>query len=68
MIARRHYVGAGIEQLDENLLGDAEAAGGVLAVHHDEVEAIAFAQQRQSLDDRVAARASDHISEKQNPH
>ena len=39
-------LGVGIEQLGENLLGDAEAAGGVLAVHHNEVEAIAFAQKR----------------------
>ena len=43
MIARRHHVGAGVEQLEENLFGDAEAACRVLAVHHHEVEAIAFA-------------------------
>ncbi len=39
VIAERHRVGAGFDQLLEDRLGDAEAAGGVLAVDDDEVEA-----------------------------
>ena len=44
VIAERHRVGAGLEQLVADRLGDAEAAGGVLAVDHDAVEAPALAQ------------------------
>ena len=47
VVARGHHVGAGVEQLDQDLLRDAEAACGVLAVHHHEIEAIALAQIRQ---------------------
>ena len=39
MIAGGHDVGAGIEKLGQDLLGDAEAAGRVLAIDHDEIRA-----------------------------
>ena len=38
MIAERDGVGAGVEQFAIDRLGDAEAAGGVLAVDDDEIE------------------------------
>ena len=38
VIAERDRVGAGVEQLLVDRLGDAEAAGGVLAVDDDEIE------------------------------
>ena len=38
MIAERDGVGAGVDQLAIDRLGDAEAAGGVLAVDDDEIE------------------------------
>ena len=38
VIAKRDGVGAGIDQLAVDRLGDAEAAGGVLAIDHHEIE------------------------------
>ena len=38
MIAERDRVGAGVEQFLVDRLGDAEAAGGVLAVDDDEIK------------------------------
>ena len=37
MVAGGHHVGAGVEQLGQDLLGDAEPAGGVLAIDHHEI-------------------------------
>ena len=54
VIAGCHHIGAGIDRLQKNVLGDTEAAGGVLAVHHHEIEAIALAQGGQRLDDGAA--------------
>ena len=41
VVAGGDHVGPGIEEGAEHLLGDAEAAGGVLAVDHDEIEPVA---------------------------
>ena len=68
MIAGGHDVGAGVEQLGQDLLRYAEAAGGVLAIDHDEIRGIALAQSRQGLDDRRPARPADHVTEKHNAH
>ena len=38
MVAGGHDIGAGRNRLAKDLLGDAEAAGGVLAVDDDEIE------------------------------
>jgi hypothetical protein len=51
MISGRHHVGAGVEQLEQDRFGDAEAARRVLGVHHHEIECVALAQTRQLLDD-----------------
>ena len=68
VIARRHHVGAGIEQLGQDRLGDAETAGRVLAVHHDEIERVALAQLGQMLDHGDASGSADHVSKKQHAH
>ena len=47
MVAERHGVGAGHQDLVADRLGDAEAAGGVLAVDDDAIEPPALAQRRQ---------------------
>ena len=39
MVAKRHDIRARREKAEEDLLGDAEAMRGILAVHHDEVGA-----------------------------
>ena len=55
VIAERDGVGAGIDQLVVDRLGDAEAAGRVLAVDDDEIELPVGDQARQPLvDDRRA--------------
>ncbi len=44
MVAGGHHIGAGVEKLGQNLLGDTEPAGGVLAIDHHEMRAVARAQ------------------------
>ena len=68
VVAERHRIGAGIQELLQDGLGDAEAAGGVLAVDDDEIELIARYQLRQAFDDRIAAGASDDVAEKEKTH
>ena len=57
MVAGGDAVGAGVEQLLQDLLGDAEAAGGVLAVDDDEVEAMLCDEAGKLRGDRRAARS-----------
>src|SRR3546814_18308584 len=56
VITRRHHVGAGGVELGADFLGDAEAAGGVLAIDHGEIERKLAAQPRQMLHHHLAAR------------
>ncbi len=64
VIAERDGIGAGLDQLLHDRLGDAEAAGRVLAVDDDEIERIAAAQAGQRVDHSLAAGAADDISKK----
>ena len=68
VVAGGDAVGAGGDELQEDLLGDAEAAGGVLAVHHDEVEAVPGDQAGQLLLHGRAAGAADDVAEEEEPH
>ena len=68
MVAERHYVGAGPQQLLQDGLRDAEAAGGVLAVDGHEVELVASAQARQLFEHRPPAGAAHHVAEEQQTH
>ena len=68
VVAERDRVGAGGEELVADRLGDAEAAGGVLAVDDDEIEPPARAQRRQAVDQRRAAGAPDDVADEQQPH
>ncbi len=65
MVAGGDDVGAGLVDLGADLLRDAEAAGGVLAVDDDEIEREIAPQPRQRRDRRCAAGAADEIAEKQ---
>ena len=58
----------GVQDLVADRLGDAEAAGGVLAVDDDAVELPAVAKPGQALDDRVAAGPPDDVAEKEETH
>ena len=68
MIAERDGVGAGIDQFIVDDFGDAEAAGGVLAIDHDEVELPVGDQARQALVDDGAPGAADNIADEKNAH
>ena len=67
MIAGRHAIGAGVDQALKDLLGDAEAAGGVLAVDDDEVEAMPGDQAGQQVADDGTPRAAHDVAEEEQP-
>ena len=66
MIAERDRVGAGIDEFVENRLGDAEAAGRVLAVEHDQIELPLGDQGRQPFAHDRAPGAADHVADEEN--
>src|SRR5262249_9631875 len=68
VVAGADHVDAGGIEVLADLLGDAEAGGGVLAVDDDEVEPQLAAQPRHMLDDHVAARPADDIPTKKYAH
>ena len=68
MIAERDRVGAGIDEFAVDRLGDAEAAGGVLAIDHDEIELPVANETGQALGDHGAPAAADDIADEQNAH
>ncbi len=68
VVAGRHHVGAGRDRLAKDLLGDAEAAGGVLAVDDDEIEPEIGNQAGQLFPHRRAAGLADHVAEEEKPH
>ena len=67
VVAGGHAIGAGREQLLQDLFGDAEAAGGVLAVDDDEVEAMLCDQAGELRCDRGAAGTPDDVAEEEQP-
>ncbi len=68
MVAGRHHIGARIDGLQKDVLGDAEAAGGVLAVDDDEVELQIGDQTRQAVPDGHPPGLAHHVTQKQKPH
>ena len=68
MVAERDRIGAGVQELVADRLGDAEAAGRVLAVDDHAIELPALPQARQPFDDGVAAGPPDDIAEKEKTH
>src|SRR5579863_9028123 len=68
MIAERHAIGAAFEKILQDLLVDAIAAGGILAIDDDAVETPRLAQTRQFVLQRDAAGAADDITDEKKPH
>ena len=66
MVAERHHVDAGIDEFAEDGFGDAEAAGGIFAVQHHQIERPVGDQAGQPLMDDGAPGAADHVADKQN--
>jgi hypothetical protein len=63
VVAKGDDVGAGAEQVLEYTLRDAEAAGGILAVDHDEIEFVALPQLGELFYHRLPARPADHVTQ-----
>ncbi len=68
VIAQRHAIGPGGQQRLGMLAAQPRAAGGVLAVDHDEIQPPVGAQARQVLGHRRAPGAAHHIAQKQQSH
>ena len=68
MIAERDGVDAGLDQLAIDRLGDAEAAGRILAIGHDQIELPVAHQLRQALDDDSSPAAADNVADEKNAH
>ena len=68
MIAERDGIGAGAGEILVDGLGDAEAAGGVFAVHDDEIELPVADQSRQAFQHDGAAAAPQYVADEQDPH
>ncbi len=68
MIAERDGIGAGIDQLVVDWLGDAEAAGSVLAVDDDAIEPPVADEGGQALVHDVPPAAPDHVANEQDAH
>ena len=68
MVAGGHYVGAAFQGLQEDLFRDAEAAGGVLAIDHDEIETVVGDKAGQLIPRRRPSAASHKIAQKKQPH
>jgi hypothetical protein len=68
MVAAGDHVGAGLEELAADLVGDAEAGSGVLPVDDHEVEVEALAQAGQMGGHGVASRPADDVAAEQQSH
>jgi hypothetical protein len=68
VVAQGDRVGARIQDLIADRLGDAEAAGGILAVDDHAIELPAVAKPGQALDHRIAAGPPDDVTEEEKTH
>ena len=68
MVAERDSVGPYVDEFLIDRLGDAEAAGGVLAVDDDALELPCADEGRQPLGYDIPPAAADHISHEQDAH
>jgi hypothetical protein len=68
VVAERHGVRAGSEQLVGELRGDPDAVGHVLAVDDADVDVELVAKRRQTLLDRAPPRRAHDIGDEEDPH
>ncbi len=68
MIAAGDGIGACIDQFAIDRFGDAETAGGVLAIDRDEIELPVANETGQALNDDGPPAAADDIADEQNAH
>ncbi len=65
VIAERHCIGAGFDEFLIDRLCDAETAGRILSVDHDEIELPVTHELRQALVDNGAPAAADNVADEQ---
>src|SRR3546814_4040932 len=68
VVAQLDRVRTGLVKLRADLVGDAEAVGGVLAVHDDEIERQAPAEVREVLGHDGPSGSADGVTAKENVH
>ena len=68
MIAAGNHVRAGIDEFLVDHLGDAEAAGGVFAIHGDEIEPPVPHQPRQALEQDGTPAAAHDVADEEDTH
>ena len=68
VIAQGHAIGAGLDDLPTDGLGDAEAPRRVFAIHHHEIELPVPAQAGQAVEEDVAPGAAHDVADEENPH
>src|SRR5262249_16494353 len=68
MIAPSHRISRGMEKLVVERFGDAEAAGGVLAIDGDEVELPVGDQARQTFGHSRTSAAANDVADEENTH
>ena len=68
MIAERDGVSTGLDQLAIDRFRDAETAGCVLAIDHDQIELPFLDQAGQALNDDSPPAAADDVADEENAH
>ena len=68
MIAERDGVGAGVDEFVVDRLGDAEAAGRVLAIDDDQIELPVGDQARQAFVNNGAPGTPDNVADEEDAH
>jgi hypothetical protein len=68
VVAERDGVGAGVDELVVDRLGDAKTAGRVFAVDGDEIELPVAHQPRQEFKHDRAPAASNNVADKEDAH
>jgi hypothetical protein len=68
VVAAADHIGAGVDEFLVDGLGDAEAAGRVLAVDGDEIEPPFGNESRQPLEQDGAAAAAHDVADEKNSH
>jgi len=68
VVARGDHAGAGGEEVVGGALGDADAAGRVLAVDDHQVGLVPLAQRGHRLAQALPSRAADHVADEKDLH
>src|SRR5205085_9189379 len=68
VVAERDHISARVDEFPIDHLGDAKAAGGVLAIDDDKIELPLAHEPRQAFGHDPAAAAADNVADKKQAH